>query len=303
MIKGVLLGFACFAAFSMSDAFVKAVRGGVPPYESVFIGAVLGLAALPFIKGEQDRWRDALATRRGMIWWTRAVTGAIGNIAAVVAFTALPMAEVFALIFLMPIFVTLLSVVFLREQVGWRRWTAVVVGFIGVLVVLRPGFRALGVGHFAAIACGLAGAVSMVMLRLGGADEKRIGLYGASMIGPIIVAGVLMIPELVAPTAPQWGLLIGYGLLSAVGGVLMMYATKIAPANRVAPTQYSQMVWAIGFGYWLFGDHLDWPMAIGIALILGAGLFTFVREEQRARAGGAGRMEPSQSSSAPLPPQ
>lgn len=281
MIKGVLLGFGCFAAFSMSDAFVKAVRGGVPPYESVFIGAVLGLAALPFIKGGQDRWRDTFATRRPMIWWTRAITGAIGNITAVIAFTLLPMAEVFALIFLMPIFVTLLSVVFLREQVGWRRWTAVVVGFAGVLVVLRPGFRTLGVGHFAAIACGLAGAISMVMLRLGGADEKRISLYGASMVGPIVVGGALMIPRLVMPSAAQWGLLIGYGLLSAIGGVLMMYATRLAPANRVAPTQYSQMVWAIGFGYWLFGDHLDWPMAIGITLILGSGLFTLAREERR----------------------
>lgn len=281
MLKGVLLGFACFATFSISDAFVKAIRGGVPPYESVFIGAVLGLVALPFIKGTGDRWRDTFVSRRPAIWWTRALTGAIGNITSVIAFTLLPMAEVFALIFLMPIFVTLLSVVFLHERVGWRRWTAVVVGFIGVLVVLRPGFRHLGVGHFAAIACGLSGAVSMVVLRLGGADEKRVSLYGASMIGPIVAGGVLMVPQLMAPDAVQWGLLAGYGLLSGVAGVLLMYATKLAPANRVAPTQYSQMLWAIGFGYWLFGDHLDWPMAIGIALILGAGLFTLFREEKK----------------------
>ncbi|TAL72926.1 MAG: DMT family transporter [Rhodanobacter sp.] len=281
MFKGVLLGFACFAAFSISDAFVKAIRGGVPPYESVFIGAVLGLLALPFIKGEGDRWRDTFVSRRPAIWWTRALTGAIGNITSVIAFTLLPMAEVFALIFLMPIFVTLLSVVFLHERVGWRRWTAVVVGFIGVLVVLRPGFRHLGVGHFAAIACGLAGAVSLVVLRLGGADEKRVSLYGASMIGPIVAGGALMVPQLMAPDTVQWGLLAGYGLLSGLAGVLLMYATKLAPANRVAPTQYSQMLWAIAFGYWLFDDHLDWPMAIGIALILGSGLFTLVREERR----------------------
>lgn len=303
MYKGVLLGFASFAAFSISDAFVKAIRGGVPPHESVFIGAVLGLLALPFIKGDGDRWRDVFVSQRRAIWWTRALTGAIGNIASVIAFTLLPMAEVFALIFLMPIFVTLLSVVFLHEQVGWRRWTAVVVGFIGVLVVLRPGFRHLGIGHFAAIACGLAGAVSMVVLRLGGADEKRVSLYGASMIGPIVAGGILMLPQLTAPSAMQWGLLTGYGLLSGVAGVLLMYATQLAPANRVAPTQYSQMLWAIGFGYWLFGDHLDWPMAIGIALILGAGLFTFVREEQRARASGAGRVKPPPSSCASLPPR
>jgi drug/metabolite transporter (DMT)-like permease len=72
------------------------------------------------------------------------------------------MAEAFALIFLLPIFVTILSVVLLKEHVGWRRWSAVVAGFVGVLVVLRPGFRALGVGHLAAAICALAGAVSMI---------------------------------------------------------------------------------------------------------------------------------------------
>jgi S-adenosylmethionine uptake transporter len=65
-----------------------------------------------------------------------------------------------------------------------------------------------------------------------------------------------------------------------LAGVLLMLATQHAPANRVAPTQYSQMLWAIGFGYWLFGDRLDWPMLAGIALILGSGLFTLVREGQ-----------------------
>jgi S-adenosylmethionine uptake transporter len=190
------------------------------------------------------------------------------------------MAETFALIFLMPIFVTVLSVIFLKEHVGWRRWSAVFAGFIGVLVVLRPGFRQLGLGHFAAIACGMAGAVSVVALRMAGAHEKRVSLYGAGVIGPLVVGGLLMLPSFTWPSLHQWGLLAGYGLLAGLAGVLLMLATQLIPANRVAPTQYSQMLWAIGFGYWLFGDTLDWPMLIGIVLILGAGLFTLVREEQ-----------------------
>lgn len=280
MIKGVLLGFACFAAYSISDAFVKSLHGSLPAYESVFFGALLGLLALPFIKGRDDRWREVLIARKPALWWIRAATGAIGNVCSVVAFTLLPMAETFALIFLMPIFVTLLSVLFLKEHVGWRRWSAVVIGFVGVLVVLRPGFRHLGLGHLAAIVCGLVAAVSVVALRMAGPHEKRISLYGAGMIGPMVLGGLLMLPSFVWPNLHQWWLLAGYGLLAALAGVLLMYATLIAPANRIAPTQYSQMLWAIGFGYWLFGDHLDWPMLIGIVLILGAGLFTLVREEQ-----------------------
>lgn len=280
MVKGVLLGFACFAAYAISDAFVKSLHGSLPPYESVFFGGVLGLVALPFIMDKGDSWRDAFKAQHPKLWWTRAITGAIGNICSVTAFTLLPMAEVFALIFLMPIFVTLLSVLFLKEHVGWRRWLAVVAGFAGVLVVLRPGFRVLGLGHLAAILCGLSAALSVVALRMAGAHEKRISLYGAGVIGPLVAGGVLMLPRFVWPDLYQAWLLAGYGLLAALAGVLLMYATLNAPANRVAPTQYSQMLWAVGLGYWLFGDGLDWPMLVGIAIILGAGLFTFVRENQ-----------------------
>lgn len=283
MFKGVLLGFTAFAAFAISDAFVKSLRGGLPAYEAVFFGAALGLSALPFIKGPGDRWRDVVLARRQWLWLVRAAASATGSIAAVVAFTALPMAEAFALIFLLPIFVTILSVLVLKEHVGWRRWSAVVAGFAGVLVVLRPGFRVLGIGHLAAIVCGLSGAISMVALRLSGAHEKRVTLYGAGVVGSMLVAGLLMLADFRWPSLAQWGLLAGYGLLAALAGVLLMLATQLAHANRVAPTQYSQMLWAIGFGYWLFGDRLDWPMLIGIVMILGAGLFTLVREEQKTR--------------------
>lgn len=280
MFKGVLLGFACFAAYAISDAFVKSLRGSLPAYEAVFFGAMLGLVAIPFIRRRGERWREAVIAQRPVLWWTRAVAGAVSNLSAVVAFTHLPMAETFALIFLMPIFVTVLSVVFLKEQVGWRRWSAVVMGFVGVLVVLRPGFRVLGVGHLAAIVCGLSGAVSMIALRLSGSHEKRVTLYGAGVVGSILLTGVLMLPAFVWPSLHQWLLLLGYGLLAALASVLLMLATQKAPANHVAPTQYSQMLWAVLLGYVLFHDRLDWPMAIGIAIILGAGLFTFVREEQ-----------------------
>ena len=283
MLKGVLLGFMAFAAYAFSDAFVKALRGSLPAYEAVFIGAALGLFALPFIKGRDDRWRDAVLAQRQALYLVRALASAVGSIAAVIAFTALPMAEAFALIFLMPVFVTILSVLVLKEQVGWRRWSAVVAGFIGVLVVLRPGFRTLGIGHLAATVCGLSGAISMIALRLAGPHEKRVSLFGAGIFGSMLVSGALMLADFRWPQPGQWTLLLGYGLLSALGSVLLMLATRLAPANHVAPTQYSQMLWAVLLGYVVFHDPLDWPMALGIAIILGAGLFTFIREEQVTR--------------------
>jgi S-adenosylmethionine uptake transporter len=279
--RGVVFSFLAYASYALSDASVKLLGGALPPFEIVFFGVVLGLSAIPLVRRPGEQWGDLLrCTNRGM-WTLRALAAVIGSLCAVVAFTALPMAEAFALIFLLPAFVTVLSVIFLKEPVGWRRWSAVAAGFAGVLVVLRPGFRALGVGHLAAIACGLAGAVTIIVLRALGRTEKRISLYGAGLTGPLVASFVLMLPHFVLPTARQWLFVLLYGLLSAAGNVLLMLASALAPATLVAPTQYSQMLWAIGLGWLVFGDHLDAPMFAGAAIIIAAGLFTFAREKVR----------------------
>jgi drug/metabolite transporter (DMT)-like permease len=191
------------------------------------------------------------------------------------------MAEAFCLLFLLPSFVTILSVIFLKEDVRWQRWAAVIVGFAGVLVVLRPGFRELSVGHLAAAIGGLTAAISIVVLRKMGPAEKRLSLYGAALLGTLIVSGILMLSQVVVPTPRQWLFLASYGLLGAAGNVLLMTAARLAPANLVAPPQYSQMLWAIAFGYLIFDDTIDLPMAGGIVLIICSGLLTLARERKR----------------------
>lgn len=278
--RGVLLGLSAYAAFSFSDAFIKLLKGGVPTFQLMFMGAAMGLLALPLVKQPQERWSYLVTPRAPGIWWLRMLAGAVNNLGALLAFTHLPMAEAFALIFLMPIFVTLLSVVVLREHVGWRRWLAVIAGFAGVLVVLRPGFRELHIGHLGGIICGLAGACGVVLMRRVGDREHRLTLLGTTLLGNLLVAGVLMWPDLHAPTALQWAYVAGFGLLSALGTVLLMQATLATPVNHVAPTQYSQMLWAVLLGWWLFHDRIDALTWVGIGIILAAGLFTLVREER-----------------------
>ena len=253
----MLLGLAAYAAFSFSDAFIKLLKGGVPLWQLMFMGALLGLLALPWVKQPGERWRDLLRPRLPGIWLARMLFAAINVFGALLAFTHLPMAEAFALIFLMPIFVTVLSVLVLKEQVGWRRWLAVVAGFAGVLVVLRPGFRELHWGHAGAVACGLAGAVGVVLVRLAGCREHRLTLYATPLLGNLLIAGMLMLPQMTLPTAQQWGYVLGYGLLAALGTVLLLYATLATEVNHVAPTQYSQMLWAVLLGAWWFDDRVD----------------------------------------------
>ncbi len=162
-LKGVLFAFAAFAAYAFSDAAVKLIEGQLSPYQSAFLGAVFCLAGLPFIMKADDRWSDMFRTTNRPLWILRFVAQAGGTIGSVTAFTHLSMAEAFALIFLLPSFVTIMSVIFLKEKVGVRRWAAVVIGFVGVMAVLRPGFRELSIGHLGAVFAGLSGAISIVL--------------------------------------------------------------------------------------------------------------------------------------------
>lgn len=277
--RGVLLGLSAYAAYSVSDAFIKLLHGSVPLFQLLFLGAALGLLALPLVKRDGERWSDVWRPRRKAIWWLRVLAGVVNSLGALVAFTHLPMAEAFALIFLMPLFVTLLSVLVLREHVGWRRWSAVVLGFAGVLVVLRPGLRELHWGHAGAVACGLAGACGVILMRKAGNAESRLTLYSNHLVGNVLIAAVAMLPDMVWLTQQQWAWVLGYGLLSALGGVLLMQATLQTAVNHVAPTQYSQMIWAVLLGRWLFQDRLDGLTWLGIAIIMATGLFTLIREE------------------------
>ncbi len=280
-LKGVLIAFVCFVAYAISDASVKLIDGRVPPLEAAFFGSCFGLIAVPFLLKRGDRWSDLVRTTNRPLWLLRFVCSAIGTVGSIIAFTELSMAEAFSLIFLLPSFATILSVIFLKEKVGPRRWSAVVIGFVGVLIVLRPGFRELSFGHLTALVSGFTGAVSIVIYRAVGPAEKSVSLYGAGFLGSLLISGALMAPGFVWPTPHDFSLLASFGILATVGNVLLMVASFYASAAVVGPIQYSQMIWAVLFGYVLFGDRLDLPMFAGIVLIVGSGLLTVIRERQR----------------------
>ena len=280
---GVLMAFLAYATYALSDASIKLLHGTLDPFEIMFISAALGTLAIPALMQETDGWRDLFRSRRRMLWLMRAAAAATGSLGSIVAFTRLSMAEAFAIIFLLPALVTVLSVIFLGEKIGWRRWSAVAMGFAGVLVVLRPGFRELGIGHLAAFLSGMSGAVTIVILRALGGGEKRISLYGAGLAGPLLVSFAMMLPHFTVPDRRQWLWLTSCGLMGTCGNVMIQLASRNAPASRVAPIQYSQMLWAILLGFLVFHDRPDGWMYLGAGIIVASGLFTFSREKKKTR--------------------
>lgn len=280
-VGGVPLAFVAYAAFAFSDAAVRVLDGALSPYQVAFTGALLGLLALPLVCMPEDRLVHMFAATRRSLWFARALASAIGAVSSVIAFSRLPMPEAFALLFLMPLFVTVLSVLVLHEKVGPWRWAAVLLGFAGVMLILRPGLRTLDEGHIAALVGAVASAVVIILFRVGGEAEKRVSMLGAGLTGALLLNGVLMIPDLRWPDAREIALLLAYGLLAIVGQTLLMIAAQRTALSRIAPPQYSQMIWAVGLSYLVFHEAVDALSLFGIAVIIAAGLLTWAREQIR----------------------
>jgi drug/metabolite transporter (DMT)-like permease len=280
--NGVLLALIAYASYSCSDAVVKSLGGQFTVFEIGFFSTLFAGCFLLFSRPADERWRDFWRTTRPWAVQIRAWAGIASGVLSVYAFTTIPLAEVYALIFLAPLFVTILSTMVLKEKVGPWRWLAVVAGFVGVMLVVRPGFRELHLGHLAAFTIAFLAATNVILMRSLAQQEKR-----TTMLGVLIGYGLLFngigaaATSFTLPNAVQLLWLGLAGMFTAGGQLLQLLAMKYAPANRVAPTHYSQIVWAVILGALFFREYPDVLSLVGLAIVSGSGLLTMVREEVR----------------------
>ena len=187
MKNGILLAFLAYAVYSWADAAVKALGGELSVFEIGFFLALVSSICIVATTPKEENWRHFWRMKRPWAVQTRAISGATASVLSVIAFTTIPLAEAYALIFLAPFFVTLLSLLVLKEQVGPWRWFAVLAGFAGVLLVVRPGFRELEPGHFAALGIALLAAISVILMRSLSAHETRTTMLGFLMLYAVLV--------------------------------------------------------------------------------------------------------------------
>ena len=280
MIKGVLAGFLAYGLFSCADACVKALGGSLSVFQIGFFITLASLSTFGFGRAKSERWSEVFRMNRPVLVFVRAGSGIIAGLLGVYAFTTLPFAEAYSVLFLMPLFATMLSIPILGERVGWRRWLAIATGFLGVLLVVRPGFHELHLGHLTAALASVFAAISMIVLRMLGPTEKRISLLAVLYLSAITVNGLLSITDFRPVTASDVLLIALGGVAGGFGQIAMLAATRLAPPNRVAPAQYSQIIWALAIGAAFFGEFPDGIAFAGMALVVLSGLFTFFREEQ-----------------------
>lgn len=281
--RGILLVLGAAGGFSIAAAFAKSVGGGVPVAEVVFCRNVFAVMALLPLMMKQGGW-SALRTRTPMGHVLRTLFGLLGMASAFYGYVHLPIATVTALGFAMPLFLTILSVLFLGERIRWRRGLAVAVGLGGVLLMVRPDAATFSANGFAigfVLLGTLAWALSMITIRrMGEAGESGATIVLWFAIGSAVLSGLASVPVWVWPTAWQWVFLAGLGFVSAGAQIMMTDAYRSGEATLLAPFEYSAIVWTTTLGIAIWGEYPDaWDFA-GVAVLVGAGLYIWHREVQ-----------------------
>jgi S-adenosylmethionine uptake transporter len=212
----------------------------------------------------------------------RIVLIVVNSVIVSYTFTKLPIAQAYAIFFCMPLLITILAVPFLGESLDLPRVLAIIVGFSGVLIALRPGSEALQFAHLTAIAGATFGALNSLILRKISDKERAAVMLLYPTLAQVVIMGALL-PWIWQPMdAFTWGLGAMIGVLSVIGGVMIITAYGRAPAIVVAPMQYSQIIWGALGGALIFGERMDALMILGIAIIIAAGLFLLWRSGQPA---------------------
>lgn len=286
--KGIGLMVLAMALFVVMDTLAKILGQSYAVAQIVWARYTfhfLAMLALVPVLG----WRQVVVTREPAHQLLRALLLLCATVFTYLAVRTLPLTDVYAINFTAPLLVTALSVPLLGERVGLRRWIAVLLGLSGALLVIRPGFGTVNEG--VVFACGMAVSFALyqvVTRMVSGGDGPYVTLFYASVLG--VAASCVALPVVWRwPEPAHWPLMVGLGLIGAAGHLALIQALRRAPASLVSPFSYTQLIWATLVGYALF-DHLpDGLTLLGAALVIGAGLFVFVRERQVPRRAGVRR--------------
>ncbi|MGH6931771.1 MAG: DMT family transporter [Dongiaceae bacterium] len=268
--------------FSCMDVLIKLTAADYPIGQIVFFRNVFAFIPVAiFIR--QAGGIAVLRTHRITGHVIRGIVGVAAMICVFTAFALLPLAEAVALTLSGPIFLTALSVPLLGEQVGIRRWSAVLFGFIGILVMTRPGVGVFQPAALLAIGGALFYALAMISVRRLSMTEPAAAIvFYFTLIAAL--AGALSLPfQWVTPDLPGLAMLIGIGLVGGIAQLAMTQAFRLSPVALIAPFDYGALVFAVGFGYLIWRDVPDIYIIVGSSIVIASGLYILHRETKLAR--------------------
>jgi drug/metabolite transporter (DMT)-like permease len=284
--RGIAFVLLSIVFFVSLDTTAKFMTGSLDPIQVVWGRYVFSVLLLPVMIGPR-RLRLAMRTRRP---WLQLLRGALLASTTATFFTAIkyiPLADAIAIGFVSPLLGTALAIPVLGEKVGVRRWSAIAIGFVGVLIVLRPGFEERHWAYFLPLVVAALMATYNVATRLvvrhDTADTSLAytNVFGAvaSTLAILVLPGVWTTPDTI-----QWGLLVAIGAFGSIGHFFLILAYRSAPVSTLAPFTFGHIILAVSAGWLVFNDWPDVWTLIGAAVVAGSGIYVFRREAMLARA-------------------
>lgn len=270
-------------AMVLMHALVRQLAGELHPFQIAFFRNLFGLAfVIPLVAREG---LDQLRPRRPWLLGLRGITDAGAMLAFFTALSLAPLATVTALSFTAPLFATILAIPILREVVGLRRALSVVVGFIGALVVIRPGGEGLvTAGAAFALLSTCFWGLALCLIKLLSRTETSVAITFWAATALIPVTFVAALPHWQTPTLDQLGWLVLLGALGTTGQLCLSQAMRLADATVVMPIDFTRLLWSALLGYLLFAERPDLATLVGGSLIFGSVVYNAYRERARRHA-------------------
>jgi len=283
-LRGVLWMCVAMAAFTINDTFMKSVTASLPLYQTIGLRGTIAVAGLVVLVILGGAWRARLSRRDGWLILIRSLADVAATLLFLEALQRMALANLSAILQALPLLITLGAALVYRDRIGWRRLTAIAVGLVGVLFIIRPGTEGfdrsalLGVASVVCVVVRdlavrpIQGQVPSTLVALGAA----VGVTAMGWIGAAI-AGIEPVSR---PEAAQ---VLAAGLFLTVGYLAAVMAMRHGDIGLVAPFRYTSLLWAIGLGLVVFGDLPDGWTLLGAAIVVAAGLFTLWRERRLRR--------------------
>jgi len=298
---GILCVIGAVFTFTAVDMMIKGLSGDYPLHQVVLARAGFALLIILAVFVPLEGGYRNIRTSRPWLHLFRGLSVVVANSAFFFGIASMPLADATAIFFFAPLAITALSVPFLGEKVGPRRWTAVLLGLIGVIIVIRPGAESFQIAALGPLIAALAYASLQIATRKIGVSEKASTmafyiqftfLIVCSAVGLTIGDGrfaegvdnasvEFLLRAWIWPDAGDWPVLIGMGILSAFGAYLISQGYRLCEATAAAPFEYVALPLAVFWGIVMFGEWPDWVALAGITLIVGSGLYAFWRENVR----------------------
>jgi len=276
-MKAIILNLSAWAVLPFMDTIAKYLSSELSFFQITwaryFFTVFFTLPFMFFFFRKNLTWSE-----NPKLQILRGLTLLIANICFFYSISIISMAKALTLAFVAPLITTALSPIFLGEKVGIRRWTAVLIGFIGSLVVIRPGFLEFNLATIAALGTGCFYGIYLVITRkLHSTDSPLLTLLITGVVGAVIAS--LLVPFVwINPTPVQWSWLALMGIFACLGHILLIYSLKYADASKLAPFGYFEIVTNIILGYYFFSDFPDNYTFLGLFIIILSGVYIYYRE-------------------------